>query len=203
MGLAYQEMDQGHFDRALGKLSEAESYAPPGPALSAEIAFLRAQCVDRMGRVDEAIGAYSHTAEKYPDSIYGRQALSRLAQLRSPSRPSASPPLIDPYDLYPEVEHLRTDDGSLPPNRTLPRLAFSLAPDYSKIVASGHVRMEITVAFLVMKDGSIYHPKIVHCPDARFAEPTLRALQQWKFEPGRVDGRVVNMMCVQSFSVVQ
>jgi hypothetical protein len=87
LSLAYKAMQKGKYDHALNKLSQAEHYTPPSPSMAAEISFLQAQCYDRSGRVSEAVGAYSYTAENFAGTGYARQAQERLSALK----PSAEP----------------------------------------------------------------------------------------------------------------
>ncbi len=79
---AYKAMQKGRYDRALKKLSEAQHYKTPSPAMAAEISFLRAQCYDRSGRPCEAIGAYSYTIDHFPSTTYSFQAQERLRILK-------------------------------------------------------------------------------------------------------------------------
>gem|GEM_PF-1683261 len=202
MNLAYAYMNKGQFDRALGELTAAERYAPPDYALNAEIAFLRAQCLDRLGRWGEALGAYSYAAEKYPDTTQGRQAATRLAQLKeSLTPPVQTPPPINARDLYPEIQHVQLDNPSAPRDAVQPQVVHTVAPEYPASTLGTRSMVEVVVAFIVLSDGSVYQPRVVSCPDARLAEPSIRALRQWKFTPGRVNGRPVNTLCVQRFNI--
>jgi protein TonB len=47
------------------------------------------------------------------------------------------------------------------------------------------------VEFGVDEGGRVYDPRVVRSSDALFDEPTLEAVRQWRFEPGRRNGRIV------------
>jgi len=75
---AYSAIQDGRYEAALARLSEAERYTAPSPALEAEIAFLRGKSYEGLKRLPEAIGSYRYLVVTYPDSIYAFQAQERL-----------------------------------------------------------------------------------------------------------------------------
>ncbi|MCA9295440.1 MAG: energy transducer TonB [Phycisphaerales bacterium] len=49
----------------------------------------------------------------------------------------------------------------------------------------------VYVIFIVDKDGRVVEPKVQRSTDAIFEPAALRAVQQWKFEPGQRNGKPV------------
>jgi protein TonB len=62
---------------------------------------------------------------------------------------------------------------------------------------------EVVVEFSVDVKGRVYGARVVSSTDAMFEEPTLQAVSQWRFEPGRRSGRAVpfHMMVPVEFHV--
>lgn len=50
----------------------------------------------------------------------------------------------------------------------------------------------VVVEFLVDRSGYVRDPVVVSSSDAVFEEPALRGVERWRFEPGRVNGRLVS-----------
>jgi periplasmic protein TonB len=72
-----------------------------------------------------------------------------------------------------------------------PRTRSQVSPVYPSAAASTGRHGEVLVEFVVDEDGRVRHPRVVRSSDAMFEAPTLRAVERWRFEPGRKDGRVV------------
>jgi protein TonB len=47
---------------------------------------------------------------------------------------------------------------------------------------------EVVVAFVVDESGRVLNPRVVSSSDPVFEEPTLRAIEQWRFAPGTLHG---------------
>jgi len=72
-----------------------------------------------------------------------------------------------------------------------PRTRTQIAPQYPyEAKASGRTG-EVFVEFTVDEHGRVVNPSVVRSTDRAFEEPTLRAVSKWRFEPGRVHGKVV------------
>lgn len=67
----------------------------------------------------------------------------------------------------------------------------------SKARAVGKGR--VTVIFIVNKDGRVTNPKVKQSTHPAFEQPALNAIKQWRFEPGRRDGQVVEWHTSQTF----
>lgn len=50
---------------------------------------------------------------------------------------------------------------------------------------------KVVVVFVVQQDGKVSDPKVLSSSDAAFERPALAAVRQWKFEPGKRNGRPV------------
>jgi periplasmic protein TonB len=72
-----------------------------------------------------------------------------------------------------------------------PRTRTQVAPVYPyEAKASGRTG-EVFVEFTVDESGRVLDPRVVRSSDRVFEEPTLRAVLKWRFEPGRLHGKVV------------
>lgn len=72
-----------------------------------------------------------------------------------------------------------------------PRTRTQVAPEYPFQAKSSGRTGEVMVEFVVDEGGRVLQPRVVRSSDRVFEEPTLRAVQRWRFEPGRVQGQVV------------
>lgn len=59
---------------------------------------------------------------------------------------------------------------------------------------------EVWLEGLVMADGTVDWLKVLDGPNPAFAEPALRSVRQWEFEPAVVDGAPVNAIAVFTVS---
>jgi protein TonB len=50
----------------------------------------------------------------------------------------------------------------------------------------------VVVEFLVDRSGTVRDPVVIRSSDPVFEEPALRGVEHWRFEPGRVDGKLVS-----------
>lgn len=50
----------------------------------------------------------------------------------------------------------------------------------------------VTIAFVVTTEGTVADAHVVESSHRMFEEPALEAVRQWRFEPGRINGRPVN-----------
>ncbi len=78
--------------------------------------------------------------------------------------------------------------GSL--DRT-PRAMTQAAPDYPYTLKQQGISGSVTVEFVVGTDGHVISAEAVRWSHREFADPAVRAVLRWKFEPGTIDGRKV------------
>ena len=113
--------------------------------------------------------------------------------------PPANPTNPIPMDRIPtgiDGHFTGPGDGSgeiLPSNMldNTPKAKFQKAPTYPYEAARDQKSGEVLVEFSVDEAGRVFNPVVVSSTDRIFEEPTLRAVVQWRFEPGRRDGRAV------------
>lgn len=78
----------------------------------------------------------------------------------------------------------------------LPRLRAQVAPIYPAAARADGLTGEVEIEFLVDETGRVIRATVVRSTAAIFEEPTLRAVQQWRFEPGKRLGRPVKFRMV-------
>jgi hypothetical protein len=83
LGSAERALAENNCSRALASVGSAESMGDVTDGERLHIAFIRAQCYDRMSRTDDALGLYDYVAEKDPDSPRGFQSRQRAQGIRA------------------------------------------------------------------------------------------------------------------------
>jgi protein TonB len=72
-----------------------------------------------------------------------------------------------------------------------PRTRLQAAPLYPMAAKREGISGEVLVEFTVDESGAVLAPRVIRSTHVSFEEPSLRAVEKWKFEPGRRDGRIV------------
>lgn len=74
---------------------------------------------------------------------------------------------------------------------TEPRAVRKVMPKYPEEARQARVTGVVVVDTEISEEGRVTHAKILRCTDEAFAQPTLDALSQWRFEPATLDGEPV------------
>ncbi|MEO6993062.1 MAG: TonB family protein [Lacunisphaera sp.] len=72
-----------------------------------------------------------------------------------------------------------------------PRATAQISPDYPASMRQEGFAGSVTVKFEVNKDGRVIRAEAVDFTRREFVEPALRAVRNWRFEPGKQNGRAV------------
>jgi protein TonB len=72
-----------------------------------------------------------------------------------------------------------------------PRTTFQQPPIYPYRAKIDGLPGEVVVEFIVDYNGRVLNPHVVSSTNPIFEETTLRAISQWRFEPGRRHGNIV------------
>ncbi len=84
--------------------------------------------------------------------------------------------------------------GTIPDVQDLdrvPRATVQPSPYYPPTLHQEGISGSVTVEFDVNIEGRVVRAEAVHCTRREFAEPAVRAVLKWRFEPGRRHGRAV------------
>lgn len=73
-----------------------------------------------------------------------------------------------------------------------PKLISSVAPKYPAKLLANKIEGDVTVAFVVTKDGEVTQVRAVSSDHPEFAAAAIEALKQWRYSPGLKSGRPVN-----------
>jgi len=65
-----------------------------------------------------------------------------------------------------------------------PRAIVQVAPVYPLEAKTTGLTGQVVVEFMVDESGRVHHARVVSASDAIFTEPTLRAVEHWRFSPG-------------------
>ena len=85
--------------------------------------------------------------------------------------------------------------GNIVPERFLdkpPRARVQASPVYPFKEKYEGINGSVEVEFIVDETGAVVNPRVVSSTHRAFEEPTLRAVEQWRFVPGRSQGKVVS-----------
>lgn len=77
-----------------------------------------------------------------------------------------------------------------------PRTRAQAAPVYPSEARTAGLEGEVMVEFVVDESGRVMHARVTNSTHAMFEGPTLRAVQNWRFEPGKKLGRAVRFRMV-------
>lgn len=77
-----------------------------------------------------------------------------------------------------------------------PRTRSQVAPTYPAAERNGGITGDVLVEFIVDESGRVQHAHIVQSTLAAFEAPTLHAIDKWRFEPGKKNGRPVRFRMV-------
>ena len=127
-----------------------------------------------------------------PPSIANPYAIEEVVPPSDPRTPinvDRTPPGFDGPSVGPG-----NGSGGILPSTMLdnaPKAIFQRAPTYPYQAVRDQRSGEVLVEFSVDEAGRVFSPVVVRSTDRIFEEPTLRAVLQWRFEPGRREGRAV------------
>lgn len=118
-------------------------------------------------------------------------------EVPAPSMPITGPaqtPLVgpwapgDPTKPFGEPGSTVFDPGSLDHS---PEAVVQPAPIYPSAARQDGLHGKVVVEFLVDEAGRVLNPRVVSSSEVIFEEPTLRAVEKWRFAPGTRHGAPV------------
>jgi protein TonB len=148
------------------------------------------------------------TTSEEPASDRSRAPSAPPAIPEPPVQPSEKPVIETPVQERPSVPPSDRMSISLPgdPNGDngdrlgvidiasldkTPQAQVRRPPKYPYGAIQNHESGEVVVEFVVDYDGRVLNPHVVSSSSFIFEEPTIRAVSQWRFEPGRRQGKAV------------
>jgi TonB family protein len=85
----------------------------------------------------------------------------------------------------------------LPPGAKMPVARSRPEPGYPKAMYDSRLGGQVLVEFIVTTEGNVSNPVVVRSNNPFFERAALDAILQWKFKPGEVNGRKVNVRAQQ------
>lgn len=85
--------------------------------------------------------------------------------------------------------------GGIVPSTVLdatPRARLQPSPNYPPPARQSGLSGQVEVEFVVDLSGRVASVRVLRATDQVFVEPTLRAVERWRFEPGKRGGRTVS-----------
>ena len=76
---------------------------------------------------------------------------------------------------------------------SLPRVTHEVKPEYTREAMQQLIQGTVWMSIVVTEEGDVTDPRITKSLDAEYGldQAALDAAKQWKFEPGRKDGKPV------------
>jgi len=155
--------------------------------------------------LDAQLSASKGSAESeiptLPDEPSTARSLFEMPPL--PSYPTPKK-LVDRIPLEPPgdptgIVKAYTNTGGIIPSGSLdnpPRTRSQTPPVYPTEARQLGLKGEVLVDFIVDESGRVKTARVVQSTDRQFEEPTLRAVQHWRFQPGKKNGRPVSFRMV-------
>jgi len=74
-----------------------------------------------------------------------------------------------------------------------PRPVYRPVPQYPAELRRSRVRGTIHILFVVDRNGRVVKPKVQSSSHPAFVKPALETVRRWRFEPGKRNGRTVQV----------
>jgi protein TonB len=162
-------------------------------------------------QVDDPVDTTDTSAENLPPSpAQGRKDSSEPDPVLTRTDVDTSSVEITETDLSQPDIHRLVEPGTIDPvhfgpggDRTgpvidprrldhAPKARFQAPPAYPTEAKASRLTGTVTVEFVVGKTGRVLEADVVRSTDPAFEEETLRAVRNWVFEPGLLNGRPVS-----------
>ncbi len=101
------------------------------------------------------------------------------------------------YEAEFKVVDFRDQDGVYFP----PQLKYGFPPKAPADSRGVPITGKVVVIFIITKEGRVVKPVIIQSTDRRLNPRVLEALDQWAFEPARVNGRDVSTTGGEEFDI--
>lgn len=151
-----------------------------------------------------------NTGEK-PDRRHSAVELPRAPDFPQLTNPGDIVIPTEPYNpvIRPEATHIGPQDNTMPmgPQPTgremdevvgsmlldnKPRTTMQSSPEYPYTLKQEGITGTVEVEFVVDRRGRVHDVRVVRATRSEFAEPTRRAVESWRFEPGTRCGTPVS-----------
>jgi protein TonB len=77
---------------------------------------------------------------------------------------------------------------------TAPRTIYEVAPTYSAEALGEGIQGSVVIELVVTRAGNVDRLRVVRSLDAGLDEEAVKAVRQWRFEPGRLAGIPVDVV---------
>ena len=98
---------------------------------------------------------------------------------------------VDPPLAQPQVETYESRDGVTPP-----RIITHVDPQFSDAARQSRIQGTVLLEGKVQTDGTITGVNVLRSLETQLDRNAIYALQQWRFEPGKLNGRAVPVKLV-------
>jgi len=82
---------------------------------------------------------------------------------------------------------------------TAPVAVKETRPQYTRAAMKAKLQGQVDVDFVVLRDGTVTEARVVRSLSPELDEQALKAIREWSFTPGRLNGRPVAVRCGAQF----
>jgi TonB family protein len=185
---AYKSLAQGDCGVVYRKLSNAEKYSSVSDALQSEISFIRAECLERDKRDNEALALYEFIIDSFPNTEYASRAKVRIKALKLgidqlPPNPKYSGSISDTM----QVRIPETVDSSTLQACSLNSLV-RIPPRYPLLAIENKLEGWVKLSFSINIKGETENIVVVNSrPTGIFDNAAIQAIEQWRFIPRQIN----------------
>lgn len=128
------------------------------------------------------------------ESNFQMPALPSYPPPKNPVSKISFEPPGDPNGIAEGIQNVRVVDSVHLDNK--PRTRSQTPPAYPMEARNSGLTGEVWVEFVVDQSGHVKTARVVRSSNSVFESATLRAVQLWRFEPGKKNGRPVSFRMV-------
>jgi TonB family protein len=90
-------------------------------------------------------------------------------------------------------------------SRQEPKLIKKVEPEYPEVAKSARIQGVVILEATITKKGDVVNVKVLREPSPLLTKPAIDAVKQWKYEPGKIDGNVADVIVTLTvnFSLTQ
>lgn len=143
-----------------------------------------ADILDKLDQAQPPTGPNFTYLSTHPSTQERVQAL-KLTGPR-PATPPASPTPAATPDEEDFSEAVTLDKADV-----MPKALHRVAPQYPAALRAAGVSGEVTIEFIIDRQGDVRNVRVVRSSHVEFEAPAVAAISQWRFTPGSRKGRVV------------
>lgn len=202
--LGAQYYEQGNFKKAYDEFMLAASYGDYDAQYNLAAMYLRGQYVDK-----NKVASYAWMSLSEQDSDRQEQKVSAkiYAILSDNQKQQADSERAELFARYGDQALRVRMSPELTASSSVQERDYrpikKVAPQYPRSMARRAKQGWVDVVFTVDTDGTTRDQVVLYSPDEAFTKETIKAVQQWQYEPKIIDGKPVVVTGVRNRVIFQ